>query len=264
MMPTPTGGHSPWLHRYSKKPDNLTRLVCFPHAGGSASYFFGLSKALPTVDVWAVQYPGRQDRRRELLLDDVPRLAEGVYDAFAQDGRPTAFFGHSLGAVIAFEVATRLEHRRGTSLLHLLVSGRRAPSRYRRGSVHQADDHALVTRLRHLGGTDELFLTDPELRADVLRITRADYKAAETYRWASGEPLACPITALVGDSDPEATIEDAAAWKRHTTAAFDLKVFAGGHFYLEDHWQDVTRVIGEGLDAGTYTRKPRVPRGTES
>ena len=77
----------------------------------------------------------------------------------------------------------------------------------------------LVARLRRLGGTAEVFLTDPELLTDVLRVTRADYKAAETYRWAPGEPLACPITALVGDRDPEATIEEATAWKRHMATA---------------------------------------------
>ena len=263
MMPTPTGGRSPWIHRYSKKPDYPIRLVCFPHAGGSASYFFGLSKALPGVDVWSVQYPGRQDRRHEPLLDGVLQLAEGAYEALPDDDRPTAFFGHSLGALLAFEVALRLEQNRGPTLRRLFVSGRRAPSRYRPGVVHQADDDALAARLRHLGGTNEAFFTDPELLAGVLRVTRADYKAAETYIWTPGEPLACPITVLSGDSDPEATIEDAAAWKEHTAASFDLKVFTGGHFFLEEHWPEVTGVITEGLDAGAYAGTS-IPRGTDS
>ncbi|MFF3641034.1 thioesterase II family protein [Streptomyces sp. NPDC002564] len=240
-----------WIRRFRPQPEAEIRLVCFPHAGGSASYYHPLAQSpalRPHVEVLAVQYPGRQDRRREPLIDDVPELADLITRALAPfDDRPLAFFGHSMGAVLAFEVARRLRDGAGKQPCRLFVSGRRAPSRFRPGTVHLLDDAALAQELRRAGGTDPMFLDDPELLAEILPVVRNDYRAVELYRWTPSPPLTCPVTALVGDRDAQAATADVEAWREHTEGPFDLKVFSGGHFYLNSHQQAVTEVVSKTL-----------------
>ncbi|OIK28713.1 thioesterase II family protein [Streptomyces malaysiense] len=246
-------GNDRWIRCFEPRPRSGRRLVCFPHAGGSASHYFALSRALPDTEVLAVQYPGRQDRHAEPCVDSLTGLADRVHDVLRRRaGTPCAFFGHSMGAVIAFEVAQRLQREDAASPSHLFVSSRRAPSRYREGAVHRQSDAGVVSELRRLGGTDERFLADEELRAAVLKVTRADYKAIETYRWVPEPPLTCPITALVGDSDPHTSRDEASAWAAHTTGPFRLHTFPGGHFYLDPASPEVTDVLATAL-AGTAT-----------
>lgn len=248
-MASPVADGDLWIRRYHSATDSEIQLVCLPHAGGSASYYFGLSRELaPDIEVLAVQYPGRQDRHREPLIDNVAELADQISAALGPwAGVPLAFFGHSLGAILAFEVAQRLRTGLGISPRRLFVSGRRAPSRSREESVHLRDDAGLLAELNRLGGTDQRLLKDPELLATILKVGRNDYKMAETYTWTPGEPLDCPVTALVGSSDPKATIEEARAWSDHTTGAFDLRVFPGGHFYLDRARAEVLETIATGL-----------------
>jgi pyochelin biosynthesis protein PchC len=237
-----------WIRRFHPVPGAAPRLVCFPHAGGAASYYFPVSLKLhPQIEVLAVQYPGRQDRRHEPLVESIVELAHQVADALGDEdldgSAPPAFFGHSMGALVAFEVARILRERGGPGPARLFVSGRRAPSRYRATWVHRRDDAGFIEELRLLGGTDERFLNDPEIRALTLGTTRSDYRAVELYEYVPGEPLDCPISVLVGESDPHSTLDDARAWSEHTTAETDLRAFPGGHFYLDDHADEVISVI---------------------
>src|SRR5215211_355917 len=236
--------NSSWVRRFHPAPGARTRLICFPHAGGSATYFFPVSRAMsPAVDVLAIQYPGRQDRRAEPCVDDLRKLADLVVDELQSwVGRPVTLFGHSLGATLAFEVAVRLQQD-GTVPLGLFASGRRAPCRYRDERVHQADDDTLVADLKRLSGTDSQMLDDDEVLRMILPAMRSDYRAAETYRYEPGPKLRCPVVALVGDDDPQVTIDEAGAWGEHTTGGFDLRVFPGGHFYLNSHAAAVMRSI---------------------
>lgn len=248
-MPLPDGNEEMWLRRFPTHPQIDVRLVCFPHAGGSASYYFALSQALNReLEVVAIQYPGRQERRREPLIDSISELSDRIFDVLSAEHHDrTAFFGHSMGAVVAFEVAQRFRRKLGTGPEWLFVSGRRAPSRHRPGTVHLCDDAGLVAELRTVGGTDPSFLADDELRQVILPVARNDFKAVETYTWTSGPPLDCPVTAFVGDHDPQTTVTDAAAWSGHTTGAFDLKVFPGGHFFLDTHRDAVARTIATAI-----------------
>jgi len=243
--------NSAWIRRFHPAPDAGTRLVCFPHAGGSATYYFPVSRALsPAVDVLAIQYPGRQDRRAEPCVDDLRTLADRVVDELrGWVDRPVTLFGHSLGATLAFEVAVRLR-REGVTPLGLFASGRRAPCRHRDERVHLFDDDGLVADLKRLSGTDSQMLDDDEVLRMILPATRSDYRAAETYRYQPAPPLDCPIVALVGDDDPQVSIDEARSWGEHTTAGFDLRVFPGGHFYLNTHAPAVLRVITEHISAG--------------
>ncbi|MGW2572262.1 thioesterase II family protein [Streptomyces sp. NPDC001537] len=226
-------GTGAWVRRFHPAPEAPHRMVCFPHGGGSASFYFPVARALaPDVDVLAIQYPGRQDRRHEPCVDSVHGLADALVEELRDwFDRPVSFFGHSLGASVAYEVARRFEQR-GQVLHHLFVSGRRAPSIVRDERVHLLDDEGLIEDITRLSGTDSRVLGDPHILRMVLPSIRADYRAAETYRPAPGPLLSCPLTALTGDDDPRVTLDEARAWAEHSAGPFDLKVFPGGHFYL--------------------------------
>lgn len=233
-----------WVRRFHPADDAATQLLCLSHAGGSASYFFGVSRALsPEIDVLSVQYPGRQDRLREPCLTSIHDLADGLVAALEPlTNRPITIFGHSLGATLGYEVALRLE-RAGVPPTGLFASGRPAPHRIRRERTHLRDDAGLISGMKELGGTDTALLDDEDVLAMVLPAIRGDYIAAETYTHRPGSRLSCPIYALTGDRDTKVTIEETEAWRDNTSAAFELKVYPGAHFYLNDHVGDIlTRI----------------------
>ncbi|MFB7733102.1 thioesterase II family protein [Streptomyces sp. NPDC056112] len=223
-----------WARCFHPAPSRSAQLHCFPHAGGSASFYFPVSAQLSSVaEVFAVQYPGRQDRRKEVSPTDIATLADQLYDALgpALKARPTTFFGHSMGATLAFEVARRLEAD-GGELVRLFASGRRAPSNVRDERVHRLSDEGIVRELKLLAGTDTALLGDEEILRMILPAIRSDYEAIETYRCAPDVTVRAPITVLTGDSDPKTSMAEAEAWRGHTTGDFDLQVYPGGHFYL--------------------------------
>nr|AXL06526.1 thioesterase [uncultured bacterium] len=224
--------------------------MCLPHAGGSASFFFPVSRALaPAVEVLAIQYPGRQDRRHEPNVPSLPDLADRIFEAVRPlDDRPLALFGHSMGAILAYEVALRMQDAGLDSPVRLFVSGRRAPSSPRDERIQVESDEQLVTELRKLSGTDAAMLTDPELLEMIMPAIRSDYEAVLAYRYEPGRKLDCPVTVLTGDVDPRVSVDEAAAWEQHTTGPTDLHVFPGGHFYLVDQNERVNEVLSERLD----------------
>ncbi|WP_078908167.1 thioesterase II family protein [Streptomyces vietnamensis] len=259
--PSATGGRTlpldhpgPWLRRYHGTPARAgATLVCFPHAGGSASFYYPYSEALSArYDVIAVQYPGRQDRHREPCMESVGELSRTIAAELAARvpaDRPLAFFGHSMGAVVGFETARALE-RLGTGRAPdlFLASGRRAPALSRDDGIHRLPDRALLAELQKLGGTDVRMLDDPELFQLVVPTIRADFAAVETYRPEAGARVNCPVVALIGDVDPRVTAEQAAAWRDHTTADFALRVFSGGHFYLAERQREVIATLTAHID----------------
>ncbi|MFF8732607.1 thioesterase II family protein [Streptomyces sp. NPDC015171] len=239
-----------WLRRFHPAEDAPVRLVCFPHAGGSASFYHPVSaRFAPGVDVVALQYPGRQDRRREPCVQDIQSLADLITDELLLlDERPTLFFGHSMGAVLAFETAWRLEQKGSHAPGHVIASGRRAPSTVRAESVHRRDDNGIIAELRLLDGTNPDLLGDEEILRMALPAIRGDYAAIEKYTCAPDRTVACPITALTGDADPRTSRAEAEAWRRHTRGAFRLEVFPGGHFFVSEHpaavCDEIDRTLG--------------------
>lgn len=235
-----------WLRRFHPAPSVADRLICLPHAGASASYYFALSKALcASVDVVAVQYPGRQDRRTERCRESIAELADEITMVIRPlADRPLTFFGHSMGATLAFETARRLETD-GIVVAGLFASSRRAPSMYRDEQVHLRDDDGIIAEIRTLSGTDAQLLEDDDVVRMVLPALRSDYKSAETYRYQPGPDLSCPVFAFVGTDDPKVTVDEARAWARHTTDEFRLRTFSGGHFYLNTYLPEVVRELAE-------------------
>ncbi len=234
-----------WLRSYNPAPGSEVRLVCFPHAGGSAPFYFPMAKAFPSsVEILAVQYPGRQDRRAEPLVDDIDRLADALFDVLRPlTDKPLALFGHSMGAVVAFEIAQRLENLAETVPVALFASGRRAPSTHRDERVHTLDDRGLIADLRTLNGTDSALLGDDDLLELILPSVRNDYRAVETYRWRPAPKLNCPITVFTGDGDPRVSADEARAWEQHTTGEFALHTYHGGHFFLTEHQEDINAAV---------------------
>ncbi|HKS46089.1 MAG TPA: alpha/beta fold hydrolase [Amycolatopsis sp.] len=241
-----------WLRSFHEAPESRTRLLCLPHAGGSASFYLPVSAALsPRIEVLAAQYPGRQDRRSEPAVGTIAELADRVHEVVSElDDRPLAIFGHSMGAILGFELARRLEAD-GRPAAVLFASGRRGPRTHRCELVHQRDDDGLVAELKNLSGTDAALLDDEELLRMILPAVRNDYRAIETYERPPGAPLSTPIVALIGDDDPKSSVNEAKAWAEETTGDFSLRVLPGGHFYLASQQRAVLETITERVRAYT-------------
>ncbi|KJY37965.1 thioesterase II family protein [Streptomyces katrae] len=250
--------NSTWFRRYTADAGHGPRLVCFPHAGGSATAYKPLAHALDgELDVVSVQYPGRQDRFEETPFTDLEPLVEAVAGELARGlaadpGRPYALFGHSMGALVAFETARRLEGAGLPGPQRLFVSGRGAPDTRSGAHYLRFEDADVLAEVRGLSGTDQGLLDNPEVLEMVLPALRADYRAVGTYVWRGGGPLASPVTALVGDRDPMVTVGEAWAWREHTTGGCALEVFPGGHFYLQDQLGPVASAVTEGLLARAF------------
>ncbi|WP_245790618.1 thioesterase II family protein [Streptomyces monashensis] len=223
--------------------------MCLPHAGGASSFYFPLSRALPpTVDVLAVQYPGRQDRRHEPSIDSLPELADRIFEVIRHlDDRPLALFGHSMGAAVAYEIALRMQDAGLPAPVRFFASGRRAPSRDRHEGLDLASDAQLMAEVRKLGGPHAAMLADPEFMDMIMPAIRSDYRAVARYRCEPGRSLECPVTILTGDSDPRVSIDEATAWEEHTTGRTELQVFPGGHFFLADESARVSGLLADRL-----------------
>lgn len=244
-----------WVRAYRLSPMPRWRLACFVHAGGSASFFRDWAAILPTeIDLLAIQYPGREDRFGEPCLTSMDSLAEGASEALrGYADRPLALFGHSLGAVVAYEVAARLQ-RRAVAIEHLFVSAHPAPQCQRGGQLHAGPDQALLDDVQRLAGRPNPLLADPDLRGMFLPSLRSDYRIVETYGRAAPRPLDARITMLYPEQDPEVDLDEAQAWQVASHQPLRLQRWSGEHFYLVEQRQAVVAA----LSATLLERRPRV------
>lgn len=235
---------APGLRAFHEANDTASRLVCFPHAGSFAAYFFPLSRALaPDHEVLGVQYPGRLDRSEEPAAEDIGTLADEFAALIAEDPHPApALFGHSMGALVAFETAKRLERHHGITPPALIVSGMRAPSRPRRRPRDWDREDVLLDEMRLLSGTSQAVMENAELRDLFLPVLRSDFHAVSSYP-GDTTVLSCPVTTLTGDEDPVVTPEGMRHWSDHTSSTFTAHAFPGDHFYLIGFPRPVTEAV---------------------
>ena len=227
-------GQSPFIC-FEPAPQAKMRLYCFPYAGGSAAVFRDWGRTLaPDLEVWAAQLPGRGAQYKEPAFTSLEPLVAflGAVD-FSADGRPFAFFGHSLGAWVAFELARLLRRQGKSGPVHLFVSSHRAPQLpFPRPPIHTLPQAQLIAELKAWNGIPEEILADQEVLDFFLPILRADLTIAETAVYHPEPPLAVPLTALGGEEDSLVSQDELDLWRSQTSRNFEMVSFVGDHFYL--------------------------------
>jgi medium-chain acyl-[acyl-carrier-protein] hydrolase len=231
-------------------PDPRVRLFCFPYAGGSAATYRTWSDVLPPdIEVQSIQLPGREWRLKEEpytsvfpLVEELAVVLKGFFDS------PFAFFGHSLGALISFELARELRRRGLPAPDHVFLSGHRAPQLPKtEPSIHDAPDDVFYTGLRNLEGTPEELLANDELMELLLPALRADFAIAETYQHSPEPPLDSPLSVFGGLGDLVTDRPKLEPWAEHTTREFKLRMVPGGHFFVNESRDLILRAVFQDL-----------------
>jgi surfactin synthase thioesterase subunit len=243
---------SNWLlHRLN--PGARTRLICLPHAGAGASVYRSWPGSFPKeIEVCCVQLPGRENRLAERLFSSMDPLVEAMAEALASAfDRPFALFGHSMGGLIAYELARHLQHRYKVTPSHLFVSACRAPEVPDPIHWHLLNDPELMGELRKSRGFPAEILEHAELMQVLLPIIRADSAVTETYVYRQAEPLRFPLTAFASEQDELISMAAVEPWRKYTSAAFDLKLVDGHHLFIQQQAPQMIRVILDKLRGGT-------------
>ena len=232
---TTAAGFDPWISFRKPGREARLRLFCFPYAGAGAVIFRTWSDDLPgDVEVCPVQLPGRGTRLMEPPFTQLPPLVEALAEALVPLlDKPFAFFGHSLGALVSFELARRLRSQYGVHPARLFVSASRAPQVPHRGPpAHTLPEKDFLAELQRLNGTPSELLEHEELMEIMLPLLRADFAVYETYVYSTELPLNCPISAFGGLQDRNVNNSDLEAWRAQTSGSFSLRMFPGDHFFL--------------------------------
>lgn len=235
-----------WLRQLPSKGPIRLRLFCFHSAGAGASMFSTWANELPAgVEVCPVQLPGREDRSSDpplrRLHAAVKHLSTSV-EPFHE--HPFAFFGHSMGAVLAFETARALRRAGSRLPLHMFCSACHAPDVVRSGApAHELPREEFLAHIRRIGGVPEPILCEPDMMEVFMPILRADLEAYETYEYCHEAPFEFPITALAGLHDTLVPPRAMDAWRHHTVGAFERLDFASGHFFIRLERQSFLRAL---------------------
>lgn len=245
MMRAP---QSAWFSVPAPNPSARARLFCVPYAGSGASSYHPWSRALTadSIEVRSVQLPGRESRLRDAAFLSMAPLVKAVVDQMEPFlDRPYGFFGHSMGALVAFELAREIARRGLKAPGFLCVSGATAPQVPREDEpLHQLPDDEFVRQVsERYQGIPQQVLEHKELLELVLPALRADLTVMETYQFVSGEPLACRIAAFAGSTDAHVTPEKLSPWRDVTSGTFTSRFFHGDHFFLHEHRDELIQSV---------------------
>lgn len=242
-------------------PEGDVRLYCLPHAGGSASTYRAWTGRVGRAAVCPVQPAGRETRLRDTPHRRMEPLVADLADAVLaredggayQDGGGYAVYGHSLGALVGFELLREIRRRGGPEPVHFIVSGCSAPqlSSGEDARVSEMSDAEIVELLRRLGGTPGWMLADPTVLRMILPPFRADFSVKENYGYEAQPPLDVPITALAATDDPRADAASVSGWRDQTTRGFKQHVFTGGHFAVLEQPNLTHTYVRAALEGGS-------------
>ena len=258
VVATPT----PWLAYHKSNARAAVRLFCFPYAGSGALIYRAWQNELPKiVEVCPVQLPGRGGRIMESPYTNLSQLVEDAMQVLLPYlDTPFAFFGHSMGALVSFELARRLRARHGLEPIHLFASGRAAPHLPpREPPSYNLPEPEFIEKLRTLNGTPREVLEHPELMQLVAPIVRADFEAIQTYAYTPGAPFNFPLTVFGGLQDFEITREELEGWREHAGASFKLRMLPGDHFFLTSSQQLLIRTLTQELHQTIQANRLNVP-----
>lgn len=243
---------NPWFTCFEPKAHARLRLFCFPYAGAGNTIYRSWTQGLPeTIEIWSVRLPGRWARLTEPAFTRLAPLVEALAMAIPPYlDMPFAFFGHSMGGLVSYELIYTLSGYPHLVPLHLFVSAHRAPHLPDRvPPLHVLPDPELIVELRRLNGTPEVVLQDAQLLQIVLPILRADLTVCETYTYTARESLVCPISVFGGVGDAKVNADELAAWRYQTCRTFSQHMFPGDHFFLHSSQAMVLQALSQDLAA---------------
>ncbi|WP_347553054.1 thioesterase domain-containing protein (plasmid) [Pseudalkalibacillus hwajinpoensis] len=236
-----------WITVNELKPEARYRLFCFPYAGGASSIYNNWNKYLPAdIELFPIELPGRGRRISEPPIRNMNLLIRTIVRdllPYFKEKR-FMFFGHSMGAILSYELTNLLLKNEGMSPEKLFVSAHRAPHVPRvSNQTYNQSDETLIQKLKELNGTADIILNTPELLDLVLPIMRADLELCETYKFKNHNPLTIPITAFAGDNDKNVLVDSVRKWDERTTNQFNLEIIKGDHFFINDQTENMVEKI---------------------
>lgn len=234
-----------WIKPIQTSKKALFRLYCFPYAGSGASIFKKWSGLFPKeIEVLAVQLPGREDRLLEEPYKNLSILINDLKENINLS-KPVGFFGHSMGALIAYEL-TKVMSEQIKSPDILFLSGCPSPTKdenYKNKKIYESNEATLIEELRLLNGTPPELLETPELLKLYIPILRADFSICDTYVYQNNYSLDCPLSVFGGTNDPRVSYSDLLAWERMCSGSFNFKIFDGDHFFIKDNYRELVECI---------------------
>jgi medium-chain acyl-[acyl-carrier-protein] hydrolase len=240
-----------WVTCPNPNPQASLRLFCFPYAGGSSLIFRTWANSLPkTIEICPVELPGRLTRMKSVPFTQIEPLISTITPIILPYlDKPFAFFGHSMGGLIAFELVRQLRREHGLNPVHLFISARRAPQTpSKKRPIHALPETEFKEELRNLNGTPSSVLENTELMEMLIPMLRADFSILETYVYSDEAALECPISVFGGLHDQEVKPNELEGWQEQTKVSYQLKMFPGDHFFIHSVQELLLQTLGKYLN----------------